>query len=274
MPELPEVETIRRSLLPGLMGRRIEALQVRNRRLRTPLQPARLRRELLGRYIAGIERRAKYLLLRLSDEQILVLHLGMSGRLSLVTPDVPLEPHTHVRLRLDGGRELRFRDHRRFGMLFVVAAADLPRHPRFCSLGPEPLEEAFTPALLQARARGLRRPVKNFIMDARVVVGVGNIYASEALHRAQVHPETEAQRLRLLRWERLHGAIRETLLRALRAGGTTLSDYRAADGRAGEFQVELAVYDREGQPCPRCARRIRRIVQAGRSTYFCPRCQR
>jgi formamidopyrimidine-DNA glycosylase len=274
MPELPEVETIRRSLERGLKGRRIAALQVRNRALRTPLQPARLRRALVGRRIVGIGRRAKYLLLSLSDGQVLVLHLGMSGRLSLVQPDLPLEPHTHVRLRLRGGRELRFRDHRRFGMLFVVGEADLSRHPRFAALGPEPLEEDFTPVYLRERARGRSRPVKNFLMDAQVVVGVGNIYASEALHRARVHPETPAQRLRLRRWERVHEAVRETLKRALQAGGTTLNDYRAADGRAGEFQVELAVYGRDGEACLRCGRPIRRLVQAGRSTYFCPGCQR
>ena len=274
MPELPEVETIRRSLEKGLTGQRIEALQVANRQLRTPLQPARLRRHLVGRRIVGIGRRAKYLLLRLSDGQVLVLHLGMSGRLSLVRSTHPLETHTHVRFQLQGGRELRFRDHRRFGMLFILPEADLPRHPCFAELGPEPLEAGFSPQYLWERARSSRRPVKNFLMDAHVVVGIGNIYASEALHRARVHPETPAQRLRLRRWQEVHAAVRETLERALRAGGTTLTDFRAADGRAGEFQVELAVYDREGEGCPRCHRRIRRLVQAGRSTYFCPGCQR
>jgi formamidopyrimidine-DNA glycosylase len=274
VPELPEVETVRRSLERRLLGRRIAAVRVLNPKLRTPLRQASLRRRLVGQNFVGLGRRAKYLLLHLSGSDILVLHLGMSGRLLFVPGAAPLEAHTHVRLGLDDGNELRYRDHRRFGRLFVVRRHLLPRHPLFSHLGPEPLEPGCTAAYFRARSRGVRRPVKNFLMDATVVVGVGNIYASEALHRAGVHPATPAARLTLPRWERVHAAVQSTLQEALRAGGTTLSDFRAADGSAGEFQVQLAVYGRAGEPCGRCGRRLRRIVQAGRSTFYCPGCQR
>jgi formamidopyrimidine-DNA glycosylase len=274
MPELPEVETVRRSLETRLPGRTIEAVWVLNRHLRTPLHPAGLRARLVGRRVERVGRRAKYLWLHLSGGQVLVLHLGMSGRLSLLEAAADMEPHTHVRLRLDGGLDLRYRDPRRFGMLFVVPEAALPRHPRFLHLGPEPLGAGFTPLYLQRSARGVRRPVKNFLMDASVVVGVGNIYASEALYRARVHPQTPAQRLRQARWRRVHAAVRATLQHALRAGGTTLADFRAADGRAGEFQVQLKVYGRAGAACGRCGRRIRRLELSGRSTFYCPACQR
>lgn len=273
MPELPEVETIRRGLERVLAGRRFVRVDVHDRRLRTPLRPASLRRRLVGRGIVGLGRRAKYLLVELDDAQTLVMHLGMSGRLTLESGARPLAEHTHVVMHLDSGEELRFRDHRRFGMLFVVRTASLERHPRFVHLGPEPLGAAFSPAYLLARARGVRRPVKNFLMDSGVVVGIGNIYANEALHCARVHPRTAARRLRLPRWERVHAAVRATLVGALRAGGTTLSDFRAVDGSAGEFQVQLHVYGREGEACGRCGRRVRRIVQSGRSTFYCPGCQ-
>lgn len=274
VPELPEVETVRRSLERSLVGRRFVEVEVLERRLRTPLRPAELRRQLVGRRIERLDRRAKYLLLALSGDRVLVIHLGMSGRLSCVMPRQALETHTHVRLWLDSGRELRFRDHRRFGMLFVVHAARLERHPRFATLGVEPLDADFSPDYLVARARGVRKPIKNFLMDAAVVVGVGNIYASEALYVAGVHPTRAAGRLSRPRWEKVHAAVRDTLQRALRAGGTTLSDFRDADGSEGEFQIELSVYGRDGGTCLRCPGRIRRIVQAGRSTFYCPRCQR
>jgi formamidopyrimidine-DNA glycosylase len=274
MPELPEVETVRRSLERRLCGRRIMAIDVRERRLRTALRPRELRRRLLGREIRCLGRRAKYLLLHLSDEQVLVFHLGMSGRLSYVSAQQPLEPHTHVRLHFDSGKELRFRDHRRFGMLFVVRRSRLARHPRFAHLGVEPLDDSFSPQYLHARSRGVRKPVKNFLMDAAVVVGVGNIYASEALHHAGVHPLRAASRVSRSRWGLVHAAVRDTLRRALHAGGTTLNDFHDADGSEGEFQVELSVYGRDGGPCLRCPGTIRRIVQAGRSTFYCARCQR
>jgi formamidopyrimidine-DNA glycosylase len=274
MPELPEVETIRRGLERFLPGRSFTRLDVHDPRLRTPLRPATLRRRLVGRRVEALKRRAKYLLVELDDGSVLVLHLGMSGRLSWTTAEQPLEPHTHVVFQFDSEKELRFRDHRRFGMLFVVRRERLDHHPRFAHLGPEPLEAGFSPGYLLERSRGVRRPLKNFLMDATVVVGVGNIYASETLHRARVHPSTAAARLRLPRWERVHAAVRHTLESALVAGGTTLNDFHSVDGREGEFQVQLDVYGREGEACGRCGRIIRRVVQSGRSTFYCPGCQR
>jgi formamidopyrimidine-DNA glycosylase len=273
LPELPEVETIRRTLEPYAVGRDILGLTVRDVRLRTPIDPAALEKAIVGRRVEAVSRRSKYLLVHLSGSRILVVHLGMSGRLVLEPPDSPCRPHTHVRLRLDGDRELRYSDPRRFGMLFVVDDAGFAAHPRFAQLGPEPLESDFDVAYLVERARGVRKPIKNFLMDASVVVGVGNIYACEALHRARVHPRTAARRLSAARWRAVHAAVRSVLQRAVRDGGTTFSDFRDATGRNGTFQRRLRVYGRAGEACRRCGRSVRRIVQAGRSTFYCPGCQ-
>jgi formamidopyrimidine-DNA glycosylase len=274
MPELPEVETIRRGLERRVVGRRVTGVQVHDARLRTPLDAAALATALGGRTITAVSRRSKYLLVALDAERVLVLHLGMSGRLELARPGDPASPHTHVRIGLDGGEELRYSDPRRFGMLFVVERGELAAHPRFAQLGPEPLEPGFGPEALCRRAAGVRRPIKNFLLDASIVAGVGNIYACEALYRAGVHPKRPAGRLAPERWEKLHGALLDVLRSALRAGGTTLQDYRDPEGISGDFQRRLRVYGREGEPCRRCKRRIRRIVQAGRSTFYCPGCQR
>jgi formamidopyrimidine-DNA glycosylase len=273
VPELPEVETLRRSLAASVVGCRITAVAVRERRLRTPIVPAALRRALSGRRIESVGRRSKYLLLGLDDGGVLVLHLGMSGRFVRHAPATPLAPHTHVRLALDDGSELRYLDPRRFGMLFVVRAARLASHPRFAALGPEPLDAGFTAAALRERAGAARRPIKSALMDAGVVVGVGNIYACESLHRAAIHPATPVRRLATPRWERLHAALQAVLQDALRSRGTTLNDFRDSNGTSGGFQERLAVYGRAGAACSRCGRTIRRIVQAGRSTFYCPGCQ-
>jgi formamidopyrimidine-DNA glycosylase len=273
VPELPEVETLRRSLCGPLIGRRIEALQVVDRRLRVPVASTRLRRAIVGRRIVALGRRAKYLLVDLEEAQRLVVHLGMSGRLSMVPASEPRQSHTHVVLTLSDGWELRYRDPRRFGMVFAVDPSRMVRHPRFRNLGVEPLEDAFDVGYVHGRARGLRKPVKNFLMDAAVVVGVGNIYASEALFAARVSPLREVGRLRRARWQRIVDGVRAILLQAIEDGGTTLQDFHNGQGDPGWFQTRLQVYDREGQPCPRCGRRVRRIVQAGRSTFFCNGCQ-
>jgi formamidopyrimidine-DNA glycosylase len=274
MPELPEVETVRRGLERHLVGRRILRLDLRETRLRTPLRARDLEPRLVGRRIEALERRGKYLVVRLAGDEALVVHLGMTGSLTVAAaPAAPLPPHTHVRLGLEGGAELRFADPRRFGMFYVLAAAELGGDRRLASLGPEPLGPDFAPAYLVQRARGVRKPIKNFLMDASVVAGLGNIYVTEALWEAGIHPRSRAGRLRPARWERLHAAVRRVLEAALQAGGTTLQDYRNAEGDLGSFQVQLEVYDREGEPCRRCGRPIRRIVQAGRSTFYCPGCQ-
>jgi formamidopyrimidine-DNA glycosylase len=186
----------------------------------------------------------------------------------------PVERHEHVAFALAGGERLRFVDPRRFGLLLAVPTTGLAVDPHLARLGPEPLAAEFDGGVLAAAARGRRGPVKPFLMDAGVVVGVGNIYASEALHRAGVHPARSVRRIGAATWERLASAVREVLAEAIERGGTTLADFVDGEGREGWFQVELAVYDREGEPCRRCGRPVRRRVQAGRSTYFCPRCQR
>lgn len=274
MPELPEVEVLRRSLESRLVGDTLLGAEVRVPALREPLRPQQLRRRTRDRRVTALGRRAKYLLVELDGGFTLVIHLGMSGRLTLVPGDAPREPHEHVAFPLASGRRLRLRDPRRFGQVFCVPASELPRHPRFVHLGLEPLGGAFDGAALREAARGRRGPVKAFLMDARVVVGVGNIYASEALHRAGVHPARSVARISAGRWDRLASAAVTVLERAIAEGGTTLNDFTDGDGRSGYFQVSLEAYGREGEPCRRCGRAVRRIVQAGRSTFYCPGCQR
>ena len=274
MPELPEVETVRRTLLPRLKGRRIEGVRVRETRLRSTLDPRRLRRHVTGRRIEDVTRRAKYLILHLEDERRLLVHLGMTGRLLLVESDAPLGDHLHVCFRLDGGLDLRYRDHRRFGLIDCLLDAELATDRRLATLGPEPLSPGCDGAYLHARSRASRKPVKSFLMDARHIVGVGNIYASEALFLARIDPRRPAGRLSRASWDRVSGAVKQVLEDAIRQGGTTLADFRDANGDHGWFQVRLRVYDRAGAACAACGRAIRRVVLAGRSTFFCPRCQR
>jgi formamidopyrimidine-DNA glycosylase len=271
MPELPEVETTRRGLLPHLVGRKIRDVVVRNRNLRWPV-PRDLRRRLRGEEVLAIRRRGKYLLFDCRHGHLLV-HLGMSGRLTLVADDCPAKAHDHVDLQLEGSRSLRLTDPRRFGaMLWVEGPPE--RHALLRGLGLEPLEPGFDGAALKRLAAGRRVAVKHFLMNARLVTGVGNIYASEALHRAGIHPLRSVARLSAKRWDRLAAAVRETLERALAAGGTTLRDYAAIDGRVGEFGTECAVYGREGEPCLACGSTIRALRQGTRSTFYCPACQR
>ena len=270
MPELPEVETTRRGLLPHVVGRRIEGVVVRNRHLRWPV-PRGLERHVVGERVRDIRRRGKYLLFECGEGHLLV-HLGMSGRLSLVSEDAPPRRHDHVDLRLDDRRALRLTDPRRFGA-FLWLPDPAERHVLLRDLGMEPLESAFDGAALHRLAQGRRVAVKQFLMNSRIVTGVGNIYASEALHRAGIHPERSAGRISRARWDRLAVAIRETLENALAAGGTTLRDYASAEGRPGGFQAQCAVYGRAGLPCRACGAPIRAVRQGQRSTFYCPRCQ-
>lgn len=276
MPELPEVETIRRGLADELCEARLTRVVVRDPRLRQPVPASRLE-SLVGQRLVAFRRRAKYLLVDTDGGSTLIVHLGMSGRLVTCRPSDPLHPHDHVRLFLAGNgseRELRLQDPRRFGLVLVARTDELDRHPLLSHLGPEPLEDDFDAEALRRRAAGRRQPVKAFLMDARTVVGVGNIYASEALWLAGVHPARAAGRIGAARWERVHEAIREVLTAALAAGGTTLRDYRDAEGNLGYFTVDLEAYGREGEPCSRCGRQLRRVVIGGRSTFYCPGCQR
>jgi len=273
MPELPEVEVLRRSLQPGVVGATIEAVRVHNPNLREAVDRRRLA-TCRGRQILAVRRRAKYLLLDLSGDQTVVVHLGMSGRFTLTPAAEPAAAHEHVVIGLDGARSLRFRDPRRFGLILLRPTATLAEDSHLAHLGLEPLGEDLTGEVLEELANGRRAPVKSFLMDGRIVVGVGNIYAAEALHRARIHPLRSVARISSGRWNRLADAIRETLSQAIDQGGTTLNDFTDALGESGYFKVSLAVYDREGESCQRCHKSIRRIIQSGRSTFYCPGCQR
>jgi formamidopyrimidine-DNA glycosylase len=279
MPELPEVETVRRGLEKLLPGRRIVSVDVRERRLRYLVDVDALERHVAGRRVTELTRRAKYLLIHLEgdaggESSRLVIHLGMSGHLLVLRADEPLAPHTHVIFDLDDGRQLRFADHRRFGLVDAIAASDLATDKRFVHLGVEPLSQECDSAYLFERSRGVRKPVKNFLMDAQQVVGVGNIYACESLHVAGVHPTRAAGRISRERWAKITEAVKKVLSDAIRQGGTTLSDFQNAEGDAGYFQTSLQAYGREGEPCGRCGDVIRRKVMSGRSTFYCAGCQR
>ncbi len=277
MPELPEVETVRRSLEPRLLGDRIEHVEVRFPTLREPLDAHRLDADVAGGEVVALRRRAKYLLIDFHhperDGTTLVIHLGMSGRLTLVPAEDDLEPHEHVAWYLESGRRLRLRDPRRFGMAFSLPTEELAADRHFAHLGVEPLGPDFHGDHLRTAARGRRGPVKTFLMDGTVVVGVGNIYAAEALWRAGVHPKRSVARVSADTWDRLADACRDVLAQAVEEGGTTLNDFTDAAGQAGYFQVSLDVYGRAGEPCSRCRRAVRRIVQSNRSTFYCPGCQ-
>ncbi len=273
MPELPEVETIRRGLEVHLTGRRILQVRVRETRLRRPLNPKKLRAVAIGRRVREIRRRAKYLILDLEPADHLLVHLGMTGQLFIGRPGLPPVPHEHVVFDLDDENTLRFADTRRFGLLEPVLEGGLERHPLLLGLGPEPLGNGLDPVDLRERTRRLRKPIKNFLLDSRAVAGVGNIYACEALFRAGIHPALQLRRMDEQRWRVLVSELRRVLRQAVKRGGTTLQDFVNAEGEAGYFQMRLRVYAREGELCKVCATQIRCVVQAGRSTYFCPHCQ-
>jgi formamidopyrimidine-DNA glycosylase len=272
MPELPEVETVRRTLAPAVGGR-ISSVWTSGKGLHMARRPpvARLK-QLLGARITAIRRHGKYLLLDTDRDEAILVHLGMTGRLRLQSASDPRAPHTHVVLGL-GRRELRFVDARRFGQFDMVSRGKEREHAGLALLGPDALDEAIDTAAMLARARDKRTTLKAFVLDQRVIAGVGNIYASEALWRAKLRPTMRTQRLTAAAADRLAAAIREVIERALDNGGTTLSDFVDADGTAGENADYLWVYDRAGQPCMRCRTAIRRSVLQGRATYYCPTCQ-
>lgn len=271
MPELPEVETTRRGIAPWLLGRRISRVEVREWRLRWPISRQVLTR-LPGRRVRDIGRRAKYLLLE-TDAGTLILHLGMSGRLQLVPPDRSPGPHDHLDLVVEGDICLRLTDPRRFGAA-LWCRGDVHRHRLLRGLGPEPLEPGFDGDYLYRHSRKRRVAVKNFIMNAHVVAGVGNIYACEALHLAGVHPSRSAGRIARARYHRLAECIRCVLEEAIAAGGTTLRDFAAADGSPGYFGQRLRVYGRAGEHCDRCRAPLRQLRIGQRATWYCPGCQR
>lgn len=274
MPELPEVETIRRDLAPELEGRTIREVRIRRPDiLMNVADPDDFRSIVEGRTIERVDRRAKYLLFRLSGGRVLQVQLRMTGRFALGErpPDASDFSHVAAEFRLDDGRTLYYDDVRRLGGFKLLEAAEW--EDAEAELGPEPLAEAFTREALARRLEGRRAPVKNLLLDQRRVAGVGNIYASESLHGAGIDPRRPAGGLDEEEIGALHGALRQVLREALAHAGTTLRDYRGLDGRTGDFQGRLRVYGREDEPCPRCGEAVRRVVQAGRSTYFCPACQ-
>lgn len=270
MPELPEVETTLRGIQPALQGRVIEQVRVRNASLRWPVTAAV--QQACGQQVLGLIRRGKYLLIE-CETGGLMCHLGMSGSLRICQDGDPPRKHDHFDLVLDSGECVRFHDPRRFGALLWW---DPPyqAHQLLCDLGPEPLTGDFDGKYLWQRSRDLRVPVKNFIMNGKVVVGVGNIYASEALYMAGIHPSRAAGRVALTRYRALAGTIKDVLAHAIRRGGTTLRDFHNSSGEPGYFAQELLVYDREGNDCFQCQAPIRRKVIGQRSSYYCPRCQR
>jgi len=270
MPELPEVETSRRGIAPWMEGQEVLAVTVRDRRLRWPV-PEDVDRRLPGQRIRAVGRRAKYLLLD-TDAGTAMLHLGMSGSVRIIDQDEPAGLHDHVDILLGNGKSLRFRDPRRFGSLLWTE--DPHSHALLRNLGPEPLTGDFGGDYLWQQARGRKIAIKPFIMNAGIVVGVGNIYASEALFRAGIHPKRRAGRVARPRMHRLADAIKSVLQRAIDAGGTTLRDFHGGDGEPGYFSRQLDVYDREDLPCRNCDAPIRSIVLGQRSTYYCKICQR
>ncbi|MBX6367331.1 MAG: bifunctional DNA-formamidopyrimidine glycosylase/DNA-(apurinic or apyrimidinic site) lyase [Rhodospirillales bacterium] len=277
MPELPEVETVRRGLALRMEGRRLARVEQRRPDLRFPLPP-RFRERLEGRRVERLGRRAKYILVHLDGGETLLVHLGMAGRMVLVEPSarVARDPHDHVVFVLEDGTEIRFNDARRFGTMDIVADDRLFDHKLLKELGPEPLGNEFSGPVLEERLAGRRTPLKAALLDQRVVAGLGNIYVSESLFWAGLSPRRLAGTVKGPRAERLAAAIRDVLERAIAAGGSSLRDYVQASGELGYFQHEWAVYGRAGEKCPGCVCTlgIRQIVQSGRSTYYCPARQR
>ena len=272
MPELPEVETVRRGILPLIKGRRIEHVTVREPRLRWPI-PKDFSRYARGRLIEDVERRGKYLIVRLDHGDRILIHLGMTGRLLVLAQPTELRKHDHVDFALDNGLTLRFNDARRFGAVLPWPASRAD-HVLVKDMGPEPLENEFSGAYLYGLSRGRTAPVKAFIMDGTVIVGVGNIYATEALFRAGIRPQRAAGRVTRAEYDRLVKKIRDVLNDAIGKGGTTLRDFASVLGDPGDFAQRLRVYDREGQPCRVCKAPIKRIVIGNRSSFYCPACQK
>jgi formamidopyrimidine-DNA glycosylase len=277
MPELPEVETIRRGLRRFLAGHRLEHVDSRREDLRVPL-PENFAERLAGRCVRVLRRRAKYLLLDLDGGETLIVHMGMSGRFTVHPPGRASGDgkHDHIVFRTDEGVRIVFTDHRRFGLMLLSGTEELDQHRLIAGLGPEPLDGSFTAAALSALIKNKRAPIKSALLDQRVVAGLGNIYVCEALFRARISPKRLAASVAGVRAARLVPAIKAVLEAAIQAGGSSLRDYARTDGELGYFQHQFAVYDREKQACVRrgCPGIIRRIVQAGRSTFYCPVCQR
>jgi formamidopyrimidine-DNA glycosylase len=276
MPELPEVEVVRRGLAHHLPGRTFTGYWSSGKALRRNTADDQVRQLLLGARVAAIRRRAKYLLIDFNNQALLVLHLGMTGRLGIFPAASPVLAHDHLCWLLDNGRELRFNDTRRFGsvMLFPRREGADPESLLFADTGPEPLGPQLSASYLLARAKGRTMPVKQFLMDGRVVAGIGNIYANESLFAAGISPARPVGAIGRRRWQRLIDQLRDILDQAIACGGSTISDFFGTTGQGGYFQVHFSVYGKAGSPCPRCRAPIQSFKLGGRATFFCRRCQR
>jgi len=271
MPELPEVETTRRGIAPHLIGQTVRDVVIREPRLRWPV-PAELATALQGQRITAVERRAKYLLLH-TDAGTVIIHLGMSGSLRILPCGTAFRKHDHVELVLTNQSCLRLHDPRRFGTV-LWTAGDPKAHRLLAQLGPEPLGPELTGEYLYRRSRHRRRAVRDFLLDSRIVAGIGNIYANEALFLAGIRPTRAAGRISHPRYDQLVNALKEVLTKAITSGGTTLRDFLSADGTPGYFQLTLNVYDRQDEPCRQCKHPVRAQALGGRRVFFCARCQR
>lgn len=272
MPELPEVESLKLKLKPRLIGKRLVRVTLKRKDLRVPM-PQNLQKNLGGERVINVRRRSKYLLMDFSNQHSLILHLGMSGRLFFTSKQRSLDTHDHVLLDFEGGLHLRLRDPRRFGVLLLTSTAKIGEHKLLHHLGPEPLEKDFSANYLFKLCQKSRAPIKNFLMNAKHVVGVGNIYATEALFLSNIRPTRMACQIKKHESEKLCQAIKKVLGESIKSGGTTFRDYVDVDEKPGLHQLKLNAYAREGETCFRCQSFIKRIIQAGRSSFYCPECQ-
>ena len=274
MPELPEVETVRRGLEPVMAGQRFARVDIRREGLRWPF-PENMADRLTGQKVERLRRRAKYILADMDGGESLIIHLGMSGRM-LISDGAELIKHDHVVLDMENGVRITFNDPRRFGMMDLCATDQLDEHRMFVDMGPEPLGNSFDADYLKARLKGRKMPIKSALLDQKIVVGLGNIYVCEALWRSHIPPTLQAGKISARKLQELVFTIRDVLSEAIESGGSSLKDYRQADGELGYFQHSFAVYGREAEPCKKegCGGSIGRIVQSGRSTFYCPKCQK
>ncbi len=275
MPELPEVEVTRLGLLNHLINRQIVWIGWSNKRLRLPIPHKLLRQQLIDKTITAIDRRAKYLLIRFQDGAVLVFHLGMTGKLGMFPATEDTAAHDHLFVRLDNGMELRFNDTRRFGSITVWPAEKAQElEKQFTrTKGIEPFSSEFTASRLFQLGEKRSIAIKTFIMDARIIAGIGNIYASETLFAAGIHPQANTSEISTEQWEQFIVCCRDILNRAIQAGGSTISDFLGSSGKPGYFQLQLAVYGKKNTPCPQCSQPISKITITGRTTYFCSHCQ-
>ena len=274
MPELPEVEVIKRGLQNHLPGREVIRIVTGNKKLRLPMPRNYLKKYIQEARFISVDRRAKFLLITMDNGAILIVHLGMTGRLGIFPEDFPRAKHDHLRLQLDNGMQLRYNDIRRFGFIQVIPPGEGLDNTMLSHIGPEPFSKEFSLHYLHQLAAGKSRPVKNFLMDSRVVAGIGNIYACEILFDASLHPEKKVSRITKKEWGKIIASTHHILTKAIESGGTTISDFVNESGKSGYFQLELQTYGRKDKPCNVCATPIARITMAGRATYFCPKCQK